>query len=85
MYVSIGQKGILFEHSFGGRVKMKLGADLKCCSRNTDVCKICNRKVAGDYWHLRNEIYLCRSCMDKEYEREEKYKRRELEQFKVSF
>ncbi|OAD57641.1 hypothetical protein WN48_01616 [Eufriesea mexicana] len=81
MYVSTKRRGFTSEHSFGGRVKMKLGADLKCCSRNTDFCKICGKKSIGDYWHLKNEIFLCRTCMDKEYEEETKFRRRELEQF----
>ncbi|CAL7937127.1 unnamed protein product [Xylocopa violacea] len=49
--------------------------------RNTDLCKICGKKPFGDYWHIKNEIFLCRSCMNKEFETEHKYRRRELKQF----
>ncbi|CAL7937125.1 unnamed protein product [Xylocopa violacea] len=81
MYVDIKTEGIKFEHSFGGKMKVKLGVNLKCCSRNTDLCKICGKKPFGDYWHIKNEIFLCRSCMNKEFETEHKYRRRELKQF----
>lgn len=81
MYVVIKRRDMQFEHSFGGRVKMKLGVDLKCCSRNTDICKLCGRRPLDDYWHLRNEVFLCRQCMDKEYTKETKYKRGELKKF----
>lgn len=85
MYVSIKRKGSTLKHSFGGSVKMNLGVNLKCCNRNTDICKICGTKPLGDYWHLKNEIFLCRPCMIKEYEKETKFKQRELEQFHVRF
>ncbi|XP_050582354.1 uncharacterized protein LOC126918476 [Bombus affinis] len=81
MYVSIKRKGPTLKHSFGGSVKMNLGVNLKCCNRNTDICKICGTKPLGDYWHFKNEIFLCRPCMIKEYEKETKFKQRELEQF----
>ncbi|KAF3419952.1 hypothetical protein E2986_02913 [Frieseomelitta varia] len=81
MYISIKRKEPMLEHSFGGRVKMKLGVNLKCCSRNTDICKICGKKPIGDYWHLQNEIFLCRSCMSKKYEKETSSNRRKLEKF----
>nr|XP_012136640.1 PREDICTED: uncharacterized protein LOC105661993 isoform X2 [Megachile rotundata] len=82
MYVSIKEPCHKFYHSFGGKMNMKLGVDLKCCSKNTDVCKICNKKLTGDYWHLKNKLFLCRSCMNKEYETQTTYKRRELQQFR---
>ncbi|XP_034189333.1 uncharacterized protein LOC117608392 [Osmia lignaria lignaria] len=82
MYVSIKEQDNKFEHSFGGKTKMKLGVDLKCCSKNTDICKVCNKKLLGDYWHLKNKIFLCKLCMNKEYERQTKYKRKELKQFR---
>lgn len=85
MYVSIKRKEPTLEHSFGGRVKMKLGVNLKCCGRNTDICKICEKKPIGDYWHLQNEIFLCRSCMNKKYEKETSSNRRKLEKFQVKF
>lgn len=62
---------------------MKLGVDLKCCSQNTDICKICNKQPKGDYWHLKNTIFLCKLCMKKEYKEETKYKRAELKLFHV--
>ncbi|XP_072754801.1 uncharacterized protein [Anoplolepis gracilipes] len=67
---------------FGGRVKMQLGVDLKCCSRNTDTCKICGKKPIGDYWHLNNKIFLCRMCMTREFQEQVKFKKRELELFR---
>ncbi|EZA51785.1 hypothetical protein X777_09542 [Ooceraea biroi] len=76
------EKGeIRFEHSFGGRAKMQLGVYLKCCSRNTDTCKICGKKPMGDYWHLNNKIFLCRTCMTKEFQQQVKFKRQELALF----
>ncbi|XP_029177093.1 uncharacterized protein LOC114945172 isoform X1 [Nylanderia fulva] len=82
MYVSKEIKGITFQHSFGGRVKMQLGVDLKCCSRNTDTCKMCGKKPTGDYWHLNNKIFLCRMCMTREFQEQVKFKKRELELFR---
>ncbi|XP_076235890.1 uncharacterized protein LOC143180211 [Calliopsis andreniformis] len=81
-YVTVEKGGITFEHSFGGRVKMKLGVDLKCCSQNTDVCKICGERPKGDYWHLKNTIFLCKSCMEKEYKEQRKYRRTKLKSFR---
>ncbi|CAK9804980.1 hypothetical protein ANTQUA_LOCUS4317 [Anthophora quadrimaculata] len=81
MYVSTKKRGITFQHSFGGRMKMKLGVDLKCCSQSSDHCKICGKRILGDYWHLKNEIFLCRPCKNKEYQKETRYKKKELEQF----
>lgn len=85
MYVSKEMKGVTFQHSFGGRVKMQLGVDLKCCSRNTDTCKMCGKKPTGDYWHLNNKIFLCRMCMTREFQEQVKFKKRELELFRVKF
>ncbi|XP_054000913.1 uncharacterized protein LOC128888237 [Hylaeus anthracinus] len=82
LYVSAKREGITFEHSFGGRVKMKLGVDLKCCSKNTDVCQICGKRLNDDYWHLENEIFLCRLCMNTEYEKQTNYKKTELKLFR---
>jgi len=78
------KREIKFEHSFGGRTKMKLGVYLKCCSRNTDTCKICGEKPMGDYWHLNSKIFLCRMCMTKEFQQEIKFKRKELKLFQVT-
>lgn len=85
MYVSIKEQDNKFEHSFGGKMRMKLGVDLKCCSKNTDTCKVCYKKLLGDYWHLKNKIFLCKLCMNKEYGEQTKYKRKELKQFRVRF
>ncbi|XP_076620376.1 uncharacterized protein LOC143341374 [Colletes latitarsis] len=82
MYVSTKIEGITFEHSFGGRVKMKLGVDLKCCSQNMDVCHICGKRLNDDYWHLENEIFLCRLCMNTAYEKQTQYKKTELKLFR---
>ncbi|KAI4495996.1 hypothetical protein M0802_008211 [Mischocyttarus mexicanus] len=81
-YTPAWKKEIAFEHSFGGRVKMRLGVQFKCCSNNTDVCKICGKKPKGDYWHWKDKIFLCRLCMiiDK-FQKQSKYKREELNRF----
>jgi len=75
---------IKFEHSFGGRTKMHLGVYLKCGDHKIDTCKICGEKPMGDYWHLNNKIFLCRICMTKEFQQEEKFKRKELKLFQVT-
>ncbi|KYM98584.1 PREDICTED: uncharacterized protein LOC108777415 [Cyphomyrmex costatus] len=75
-------KGIIFEHSFGSRVKMQLGVDFKCCNRNTNICKICGKTPTGDYWHLNNKIFLCRTCMIRECQEQTKFKRKKLELFR---
>ncbi|XP_015184264.1 PREDICTED: uncharacterized protein LOC107070510 [Polistes dominula] len=80
-YTPVRKKEIAFEHSFGGRVKMKLGVQLKCCSNNTDVCKNCGQKPKGDYWHWKDKIFLCRLCMINSLEKQSKYKREELNHF----
>ncbi|XP_047365422.1 uncharacterized protein LOC124955273 [Vespa velutina] len=80
-YTPIEKKEIAFEHSFGGRVKMRLGVQFKCCSNNTDVCKICGQKPVGDYWHCNNKIFLCRPCMTDAFQKQTKYKREELNRF----
>ncbi|XP_076177309.1 uncharacterized protein LOC143151752 isoform X2 [Ptiloglossa arizonensis] len=82
MYVSAKREGITFEHSFGGRVKMKLGVDLKCCSGNIDICQICGKRLINDYWYLENEIFLCQLCMNTEYEKQTKYKKTQLKLFR---
>lgn len=78
-------KNVTFEHSFGGKVKMQLSVDFKCCNRNTDICKICAKRPIGDYWHLNNKIFLCRTCMTKEFQKQIKFNKKELELFRVSF
>lgn len=85
MYVDKKIKGTTFEHSFGGKVKMQLGVDLKCCYRSTDICKICGKTPTGDYWHLNDKIFLCKVCMTKEFQEQAKFKRKKLESFRVSF
>ncbi|KAK2587233.1 hypothetical protein KPH14_002972 [Odynerus spinipes] len=80
-YTPIGKKEITFEHSFGGRVKMRLGVQFKCCSNNADTCKICGKRPAGDYWHWNNKVFLCRSCITNEFQNQSKYKRKELSNF----
>lgn len=85
MYTVKKKVGITFQHSFGGRVKMLRGVDLKCCSINTDTCKMCGKRQTGDYWHLNNKIFLCRACMTKEFQEQAKFKKKELELFHVSF
>jgi len=85
MYVTKEMKSIVFKYSFGSRVKMQLGVDFKCCSRNTDTCKICAKTPMGDYWHLNNKIFLCRMCMTKEFQKQVKFKKKELELFRVRF
>ncbi|XP_076276954.1 uncharacterized protein LOC143207401 [Lasioglossum baleicum] len=74
MYVSAKGEGIRFAHNFGGRVKMELGVDLKCCSGKADVCKRCGKQIFDDYWHLKNKIFLCRLCMV-EHERRNRCKK----------
>ncbi|XP_071573378.1 uncharacterized protein [Temnothorax nylanderi] len=81
-YVSKEIKGITFQHSFGGRVKMRLGVDFKCCNRNTDICKICSKLPTGDYWHLNNKIFLCKICMTREVQEQTKFKKKKLELFR---
>lgn len=83
MYVSKEIKGIVFQHSFGGRVEMQLGVDFKCCNINTDICKVCGKKPAGDYWHLNNKTFLCRTCMTKEFQESMKFKKKDLKLFRV--
>lgn len=63
---------------------MRLGVQFKCCSNNTDVCKICGQKPEGDYWHCNNKIFLCRPCMTDAFQTQSKYKREELNHFSVS-
>lgn len=85
MYISTEMKDITFQHSFGGKVKMQLSVDFKCCNRNTDTCNICNKKPVGDYWHLNNTTFLCRPCMTKELQEQVKFKKTELQLFRVNF
>lgn len=75
-------KGITFEHSFGGKVKMQLGVDFKCCNRNTNICKMCGKTPTEDYWHLNNKIFLCKSCMTREFQEQTKFKKKKLELFR---
>lgn len=84
MYVRKEIKGITFQHSFGDRVEMKLGVNFKCCNRNTDTCKVCGKEPTGDYWHFNNKIFLCKTCMVKEFQKPMKFKK-ELKLFHVSF
>ncbi|XP_033210898.1 uncharacterized protein LOC117168985 isoform X2 [Belonocnema kinseyi] len=73
---------ISFNRSFGGRVQMCLPVELKCCSRNTDVCKICEETPFGDYWHWNNQVFLCRPCMIEEGKIHSQFKRNELSKFR---
>ncbi|XP_014475771.1 PREDICTED: uncharacterized protein LOC106745042 [Dinoponera quadriceps] len=82
MYVSKEKKGITFQHNFGGRTKMQLGVDFKCCNLNMDTCKMCSKKPTGDYWHLNNKIFLCKTCMTKELQEPIKFKKKELKLFR---
>ncbi|XP_046598444.1 uncharacterized protein LOC107217548 isoform X1 [Neodiprion lecontei] len=79
-----GKRQIMYDHSFGGRVKMRLGVELKCCQRNTDICDLCQRKPLGDYWHKRNKSFLCRPCMLKEHREHKIYNAPQLKEFRAS-
>lgn len=65
-------------------MKMRLGVELKCCQRNTDVCDLCQRKPLGDYWHRLNKSFLCKSCMLKERREHKLYNLTQLKEFHVS-
>ena len=78
------KRRILFEHSFGGKVKMKLAVEIKCCKRNSDICESCGEKPFGDYWHLNNRVFLCRRCMTEERRKPFRHNRVELNDFRVS-
>ncbi|XP_014613304.1 PREDICTED: uncharacterized protein LOC106791853 isoform X2 [Polistes canadensis] len=80
-YTPVRKKEIAFEHSFGGRVKMRLGVQFKCCSNNTDICKNCGQKPKGDYWHWKDKIFVCRLCMIDLLQKQSRYKREELNHF----
>ncbi|XP_044017492.1 uncharacterized protein LOC122858585 isoform X2 [Aphidius gifuensis] len=67
------KKNIIFDHSFGGNAKMRLGVDIKCCKKNIDICNVCNKKPDGDYWHLNDRIFICRGCMKQERKKVFKY------------
>ncbi|XP_076375586.1 uncharacterized protein LOC117229627 [Megalopta genalis] len=81
MYVNTIGEGIRLVHSFGGRVKMEFGVDLKCCTGNADICKQCGKRILDDYWHLKNKIFLCRLCMVK-YENQNRHKKSNLTLFR---
>lgn len=85
MYKNIDpvKRRILYEHSFGGKVRMKLGVQIKCTKRNNDVCELCCEKPTGDYWHLNNRVFLCRPCMLEERRKLSKHTRLELQEFRV--
>ncbi|XP_015593193.1 uncharacterized protein LOC107266821 isoform X2 [Cephus cinctus] len=85
MYINSGKRVITFDHSFGGKMKMRLGVELKCCKRNTDICYICGEKPFGDYWHCNNKTFLCRGCMVKERLEHTKFTQQELNSFYVRF
>ncbi|XP_008559927.1 uncharacterized protein LOC103580077 isoform X1 [Microplitis demolitor] len=76
------KRRILFDHDFGHCVKMRLGVEVKCTKRNTDICEVCNEKPLGDYWHLNNRVFICRACMAQERRRPRKHKKDELNNFK---
>ncbi|XP_034935002.1 uncharacterized protein [Chelonus insularis] len=80
--INLQTRGMLFDHNFGCGIKMRFGVEIKCTKRNTDVCKICNESLSGDYWHLNNKKFICRPCMMKERKRLQKYKKEELNQFR---
>lgn len=73
----------MFEHDFGRTVKMRLGVEIKCTKNNLDLCEICYEKPIGDYWHLNNRVFMCRSCMIQERRRPRKHKKEELNNFRV--
>lgn len=64
---------------------MRLGVELKCCQRNTDICDLCQKKPFGDYWHRRNKSFLCRPCMLKERREHNLYTAPQLREFNVNF
>ncbi|XP_015117827.1 uncharacterized protein LOC107041687 [Diachasma alloeum] len=76
------RRRIIFDHSFGGSVKLRLGVEIKCCKRNTDICGVCDENPIGDYWHLNNRMYLCRGCMTIERQRPRKHTKKELNNFR---
>lgn len=78
------KRNILFNHSFGGRKKIHLPVEIKCCSQKNDTCKICEEKPYGDYWHWENQIFLCRPCMLEQQKNHSKFTRKELFQFSVT-
>ena len=77
------RQSISFNHSFGGRVQMRLPVEIKCCSRNTDVCKICDERPIGDYWHRDNKVFVCRPCMIEERRNFSIFTKQDLSQFHV--
>uniref|UniRef100_A0A1B6LN21 Uncharacterized protein n=1 Tax=Graphocephala atropunctata TaxID=36148 RepID=A0A1B6LN21_9HEMI len=70
-----------FDHSFGGRTRLKPHVFVKCVPDNLDVCSRCDTKPLGDYWHFRSD-FLCRPCYDVEWNKPTKYSRKQLEAFK---
>ncbi|XP_043285786.1 uncharacterized protein [Venturia canescens] len=84
MYKNIDpvKRRILYEHSFGGKMRMKLGVQIKCTKRNNDVCELCGKKPTGDYWHLNNQVFLCRPCMVEERRKLSKHTKLELQEFR---
>ncbi|XP_023288478.1 uncharacterized protein LOC105700861 [Orussus abietinus] len=83
MYTNYGKRNIIFDNSFGGKRKLRLAVELKCCKRNTDVCSLCGEKPTGDYWHWNNTLFLCKICMMKERQQRTKYTKEELKFFHV--
>lgn len=73
----------MFEHDFGGSIKMRLPVQVKCCKQNLDICNICNQKPIGDYWHLNNRKFLCRSCMIIERRKHQRQKNEKLKYYHV--
>lgn len=72
------------QHSFGGRAQMKQAVELKCMPKPLDMCEICQTTCTGDYWCKNDSTFLCLTCMRTERFANNKYGKRDLQNFKVS-
>lgn len=71
-----------FDHSFGGRTKLRPHVLWKCTPENTDTCGKCQKKPCGDYYISGSNV-LCLRCFDSEWNKPSKFSRRQLYSFKT--
>lgn len=71
-----------YDHTFGGRTRLRPHVFIKCTPENLDMCSRCDHKPEGDYWCCGLE-FLCHHCYATEWNNPTKYTRKHLENFKV--
>lgn len=58
----------IFQHSFGGSIRVIPAVQTICMSIQLTICKFCHQTPIGDYWlsPTKDTVAYCRPCMKEE-------------------